>query len=36
VGFNASVEWIWNRYLDFLFLERRSAFVGQFGLFVGQ
>jgi hypothetical protein len=36
VGFNANVDWVWNRYLEFLFLDDRSAFVGQFGLFVEQ
>lgn len=34
VGFDAKVDWIFNRYLDYLFLDERSALVGQFGFFV--
>lgn len=34
LGIDAKIDWNFNRYLDYLFLEDRSALVGQFGFFV--
>lgn len=34
LGVDAKIDWNFNRYLDYLFLEDRSALIGQFGFFV--
>lgn len=34
LGVDAKIDWNFNRYLDYLFLDDRSALIGQFGFFV--